>query len=91
MNVSLADGIVDIVQSIFGGARSDIQANTLLGKDLGFSSLDFVHLAAKIQKSFGKSRPIQFQKLFLSRDGSVRMDVSVAQLVEYVVANQSAS
>ena len=59
-----------------------IGPRTLLGKDLGFSSMDLVMLVVDIEQCYGR-HDFPFEDLF-APDGRYVDDVEVAQVVDFI-------
>lgn len=79
-------GIVGILEGMiadWGIDGVDVAPETRLVADLGFASVDVIHLAVAIEEHFRKPR-LGFQEL-LMKDGRYVDDVTVAQLVAFVV------
>lgn len=79
-------GIVGILEGMiadWGIDGVDVTPETRLVADLGFASVDVIHLAVAIEEHFKKPR-LGFQEL-LMKDGRYVDDVTVARLVTFVV------
>jgi acyl carrier protein len=66
-----------------------IGADCLLNHDLGFQSIDWVHLVTAIEEHFGR-RDFPFPELFV-RDGRFIEDLAVKQLVDFLAKHVTPS
>lgn len=83
---AIKDGIVGILGGMiadWGIDGVDVTPETRLVADLEFASVDVIHLAVAIEEHFKKPR-MGFQEL-LMKDGRYVDDVTVAQLIAFVV------
>jgi hypothetical protein len=76
--------VVRQIREVAAACQGQIASEARLGADLGLSSLDFVRLAAALQRLHGNGRPIPFQRLFVADDGSLVQDVHVSRLVDFL-------
>ncbi len=65
-----------------------IQPGTRLIADLGFESIDVVQLVVAIEEAY-QSRSLPFEKLLMA-DGRYVDELSVSQIVDFLVANLNA-
>lgn len=61
----------------------EVQMDAFLGKDYGLSSLQLVTLASQIQDEYPDST-FQFQDLLIRKDGSIKTDVRLDELIDYL-------
>lgn len=80
----LDDTVQDWDLEIEGG----IGARTTLIGDLAFESIDVVQFCVALEQALGR-KGLPFEKLFIS-DGAYVDDVSVAQVVDFLAAEQVA-
>jgi acyl carrier protein len=78
---SIASIIADMVQD-WGDDRGPVSGETKLVSDLGFASVDIIHLVVAIEEHFNKPR-LGFQDLLIV-DGRYVDDLSVARLADFV-------
>lgn len=66
------------------GVDDGIGAGTKVVADLGFSSIDLIHLMASIEMRFHRKLP--YDEIIM-KDGQYAEDVSVDELVDFVARN----
>jgi acyl carrier protein len=81
---SIDEGVLEAVAGLRRTGRGEVRADSRLAADLLFTSLDFVRLAAGLQRRFGNAGPLPFQRLFVAPDGSMLVDVTVSALQDFV-------
>lgn len=83
--------IFDKISGILGsmleemGIEEEIEGSSKLVEDLGFSSVDSLHIMAAIDMELGKKLP--YEQLVL-RGGQYVDDLAVDELVDFVFENQ---
>jgi hypothetical protein len=64
-------------------ASESIRPESLLGADLGLSSIAVARLAGILQKRCGRG-PLPFHTLFVKPDGTLLQDIRVLDVVEFL-------
>ena len=75
--------VVEFAESGGAAPADSLAAQTRLGADLGIASLGLVRLAARLQDRFG-GRPLPFQELFVSADGTILQDIEIGRLIDFL-------
>lgn len=78
------EGILQEMISSWGVDDDGIGAGTKVIADLGFSSVDLIHLMASIEMRFHRKLP--YDEIIM-KDGQYAEDVSVDELVDFVARN----
>lgn len=79
--------ICDIVSNIIKdwGLDAEINAETLLIQDLGFTSMDTIDLIATLETRYQRKLP--YEALVTNEDGSYRSELAIKELGEFVHLN----
>jgi len=62
----------------------DVAPDMLIGRDLGVSSIDIIHLMVTLEDRV--NRPLDFNKLATSGDGELRRDLALSELRDFILA-----
>jgi acyl carrier protein len=83
----IIETICDIVITIIKdwGLDTEVNADTLLIQDLGFTSMDTIDLIATIETRYQRKLP--YDSLVTFDDGSYRSELSVDELAEFIHLN----
>lgn len=82
ISATLLEQVRKMTEDWFDGDQVEISPDTLLVKELGFTSMDFVMLVVDIQQQFDR-RDIPFDDLFAPKGVYVR-DLSVNQIASFL-------
>jgi hypothetical protein len=66
-----------------GNTPESIRPDSLLGADLGLSSVAVARLAGILQKGCGRG-PLPFHTLFVKPDGTLLQDIRVSEVVTFL-------
>lgn len=66
-----------------GNTPESIRPDSLLGADLGLSSIAVARLAGILRKRCGRG-PLPFHTLFVNQDGALLQDIRVSELVAFL-------
>ena len=75
-------GIISEMLDDWGTESDGVEAATLLAGDLGFASVDLIHLVVAIEEHFGQGR-MNFQELLI-KDSRYVDDLSVGEIATFV-------
>jgi hypothetical protein len=75
--------IGQVIGQAAGTMPVSIRSASLLGADLGLSSIAVARLAGILQKRCGR-KPLPFHTLFVKPDGTVLQDIRVSDLVAFL-------
>ena len=75
-------GIISEMLDDWGTESDGVEAETLLAGDLGFASVDLIHLVVAIEEHFGQGR-MNFQELLI-KDSRYVDDLSVGEIATFV-------
>jgi acyl carrier protein len=75
-------GIVSEMLEDWGTESDGVAADTLLAGDLGFASVDLIHLVVAIEEHFGQGR-MNFQDLLI-KDSRYVDDLTVGEIAAFV-------
>jgi len=80
-------GIIAEMLEDWGTESDGVEADTLLAGDLGFASVDLIHLVVAIEEHFGQGR-MNFQELLI-KDSRYVDDLTVGEIATFVARKLS--
>ncbi len=79
----VTSAIGQVIGRSAGNTPESIRPDSLLGADLGLSSVAVARLAGILQKRCGQG-PLPFHTLFVKSDGTLLQDIRVSELVAFL-------
>lgn len=65
-------------------ALGDVTVDTSIGRDLGVSSIDIIHVMVALEDRL--NQPLNFDELATDEDGQFRKDLTLGELLAFVLS-----